>query len=290
MAVRDFDGVDDHIDLSLGSLLSVITAFTFVAVYKSDLDHAGGLLCAMRDSDTVAAYGMNPFSDGNLYVNANGFSGAAYPDGAWIMAAWGKPAGTAISRFHLYNYNTQAAPTHADGSSIGDPTVTPDRIKVGQWRNNAEFFNGKLAALAVYESALSDIAFEGIIDGIQAMLDAVPSGLWSFNQDSIADSVLDLMENGANQISIVGTSVITSDDPPGFDFGGNVDPILVGTGSIIDQIMAGLISQGFTTGSVSNRERARLLSKLVLTEPQSKSLEDLYGLASESNRLYGIGV
>lgn len=66
------------------------------------------------------------------------------------------------------------------------------------------------------------------------------------------------------------------------------EPILVGSGSITDQIMAGLISQGFTTGSVSDRERARLLARLLLVEPQKLSMMDLYTLANENNRLWEI--
>jgi hypothetical protein len=220
MAVRDFDGSDDVIDLDPGTVLDAApTAFTIVAVYKSDSDHAGGLLCAMRDSDSAASYGINPFSDGDLYVSASGFAGEPYPDGDWILAAWGKAAGNATTRWHLFNFDTLDAWVHSDSGSVGDPTIAaPDRIRVGQWRNTSERFNGKLAALAVYDTALSDGAVEGLADGLQAMLDAAPNGLWAFNQASTATDVTDLTENGADQTAITGTSVITDDDPPGFSF------------------------------------------------------------------------
>ena len=65
------------------------------------------------------------------------------------------------------------------------------------------------------------------------------------------------------------------------------EPIFVGEGSFADQMMAGLISQGFTDGSLADRERARLLSKLTLTEPQLLSIQDLYFQAGEVNRLAG---
>ena len=81
----------------------------------------------------------------------------------------------------------------------------------------------------------------------------------------------------------------TLDDWSSIDLGGGgMDPILVGTGSLADRIMAGLISQGFTTGSISDRERARLLAKLVLPSTTQLSLHDLYKLASEPYRLLGI--
>lgn len=66
------------------------------------------------------------------------------------------------------------------------------------------------------------------------------------------------------------------------------EPILAGNGTLADQIMNGLISQGFLMGSLADRERARLLAKLVLTEPQKLTIDDLYELASEDNRIAGL--
>ena len=52
-----------------------------------------------------------------------------------------------------------------------------------------------------------------------------------------------------------------------------------------DSIMASLISGGFTTGSINDRERARLLAAAGLVEPQRLSLQDLYKLRGEKPRL-----
>jgi hypothetical protein len=68
------------------------------------------------------------------------------------------------------------------------------------------------------------------------------------------------------------------------------EPTLVGNGTLADRIFAGLIDQGFLTGSIVDREYARLLAKLALIAPQSYSLEDLYSRAGEKNRIKGIGV
>lgn len=57
--------------------------------------------------------------------------------------------------------------------------------------------------------------------------------------------------------------------------------------SVADLIMADLISQGYTAGTLADRERARLLDDLLLTEPQNLSLQDLYRLVDEPNRLAG---
>jgi hypothetical protein len=68
------------------------------------------------------------------------------------------------------------------------------------------------------------------------------------------------------------------------------EAILAGNGSLIDQVMNGLITQGFLAGTVTDRERDRLLNKLALVAPQNLSMMDLYTLAGESNRLYEIGI
>lgn len=64
-----------------------------------------------------------------------------------------------------------------------------------------------------------------------------------------------------------------------------------GGGSIVmpskaDSIMNELVNAGYTTGTVLDRERARLLDTLELTAPQNLSLQDLYFLAEERPRLF----
>jgi len=53
-----------------------------------------------------------------------------------------------------------------------------------------------------------------------------------------------------------------------------------------DNIMAALVGAGYTTGSINDRERQRLLTALALTEPQRLSLQDLYKLAGEKPRVF----
>jgi hypothetical protein len=53
-----------------------------------------------------------------------------------------------------------------------------------------------------------------------------------------------------------------------------------------DKIMAELIGLGYTTGTINDRERKRLLAKTG-SSGVGKTLGDLYALASEVNRLSG---
>lgn len=54
-----------------------------------------------------------------------------------------------------------------------------------------------------------------------------------------------------------------------------------------DKIIADLTSQGSVTGTIQDRERARLLVKtgLTFTTGRQKSLQDLYSIAGERPRI-----
>lgn len=64
------------------------------------------------------------------------------------------------------------------------------------------------------------------------------------------------------------------------------DPVLSGDGSLSDQIIAGLDTQGFSEGTINDRERARLEAKLSSSD-SNKSISDLYEEASEDQRIAG---
>lgn len=53
-----------------------------------------------------------------------------------------------------------------------------------------------------------------------------------------------------------------------------------------DNIMTELIGAGYTTGTITDRERQRLLAKTGSTGV-GKTMDDLYFMANEPNRLVG---
>lgn len=63
------------------------------------------------------------------------------------------------------------------------------------------------------------------------------------------------------------------------------DPILGSGSTLIDKIMSGLISQGYTTGTISDREYSRLKAKTGLSK--GYTIADLYDRAGEAGRIYG---
>lgn len=66
------------------------------------------------------------------------------------------------------------------------------------------------------------------------------------------------------------------------------EPLLLGNGSLADQMMAGLIDQGFLSGSLVDREYMRLLNKLGLSYTGAQTIQDLYNLANEDSRVAGL--
>jgi hypothetical protein len=156
--------------------------------------------------------------------------------GVWYLAFSRKATGTATPRFSLLNMGTGVW-THGDGgAAIGNWTApgTSGTLRFN-FQNSDDWFNGRIAVRAGWSNSLpysadttGDAAIEaaGLEDSLQAWVDAAPSALWAFNQAAVTTAVEDLSTTGtADEVSRVGTAVVTTDDPPGFSFslGGTFD-------------------------------------------------------------------
>jgi hypothetical protein len=289
--VRQFtDG--DLIQLSIGSTLSNFSqgACTIAAIVRNA--DAGNFrpIVSFNSGSQRRSFWKN--GSNNLMMESGGFSSDTTLTmtiaNNWIIPVYTKASGIATPRGHRHIYDTTTW-NHADGGTqLNDDAETLVNILLGRSSSSGISWSGKIALIGVWKSVIgNDAAIEALNLhlNLQNWIDANPDGLWALNQESTSNPVLDLIGD-ADQTSITGTTVVDDTDLE-FDFGGNVDPILVGTGSLADRIMEGLISQGFTTGSLSDRERARLLAKLVLVEPQPLTIQDLYDLADEPNRMVG---
>jgi hypothetical protein len=65
------------------------------------------------------------------------------------------------------------------------------------------------------------------------------------------------------------------------------EPVLSGTGSLHDRIIAGLESQGFIVGTITDREIDRLEAKTLVLITDGFSIADLYRIAGEPMRIVG---
>jgi hypothetical protein len=114
-----------------------------------------------------------------------------------------------------------------------------------------------------------------LYDGQDEVNDMPLGPYLSLSRNALTDSlgVVDVFELEYYELASSGDSVF--------------EPIELGDGSRNDCIMAGLVSQGFTSGTIADRERARLLAKLELSPPvEGYSLYDLYRTAAEQPRLF----
>jgi hypothetical protein len=233
MTVRRFDrNPGEWITFAPGDVQALTGPITFVFVWKPTSEHAGGLIRGnyeVAEFGEFGRWGVNPFSDGNAYLTYGAGRSNDYGDyvNDWALLAYSKDAGLSAARAHILNL-TDDTQDHAD---IGDaydatPSTDPiDEIYIGRWASN-ELLGALVAAIAVYPAALSDAAIEALAAGAQPMLDAEPLAMWTFDQEDVGTDVEDITGGGADQTAISGTTVVTDDDPPGFDFelGGEEPP------------------------------------------------------------------
>jgi hypothetical protein len=244
MAVRTFDGVDDAIIMLPGTAQSMAAApFTFAVLFDRDESEAGAvdpLLTFVANATTtsngfisgVCSFNVDNNTNGNtmeVYIGASNTNSIATTtilnaDG-WVLAVVTKASGTVAPRFHRYRL-TAADIVRANGGTAVANGTTPTssfRFEVGK----DDIFNDAqlhLAVAACWDVALTD----GQVDELYANLatadwynnsGGTPVALWEFNQASTATAVTDLTGGGADQTAIAGTTVNTTNDPPGWTFG-----------------------------------------------------------------------
>jgi hypothetical protein len=227
--VRSFDG-SDQISFAVGALASMTGAGTVLFLLKRTATGWAAVWSLNGTGSSQLIFtgfegGNTPnrsYHVTNVSDDATGPASPNFPtaDG-WIGVAWRKGSGTDTIRTSKYVLGT-ATWTHADstdqnadGSSPGASGV----MKIGAKDTGFDFFTGLVAGGAVWEGTeLSDGTLESIILSAQAWLDASPDWMVLLNQASTATTIEDITGNGGDQSAITGTSVVTDDAPPGFDF------------------------------------------------------------------------
>jgi hypothetical protein len=227
MAVREFDAVDDLVELAAGTLGTLVrgaNTFAVIAKLTSDADKAlvsfgaaanplAGLVIFLNAGQHQPGYQSN--AGGTLVAGVD----LTASDG-WLLIGFDKGSTTVKPRLHVYDYGA-ATWTHvdADNTVADQPTNTVTRVAVGQDAAGSNKAAIRLAVLGVWKSRLADADYEsGMHSSLGAWSALTPDALCPFNQASTATAVADVTGNGADQTSITGTTVITGDDPPGFSF------------------------------------------------------------------------
>ncbi len=216
MAVRRFDGVDDVIICTPPSP-NFTGDGTWGFVWRTDTNRNNGLACLVAAGfERVGA--ISVASDAMYYTTNAGFSQCdAFVADEWYLTVFTKAAGVSAVRSHTMPFSTGVW-SHTDHGTLNDGVTSQDELQFGYDVQNNFRHLGELAASGLWVgTALSDAECETLDAGVNAWLALAPDGLWVFNQETTADPVLDLTGNGADQTSITGTTVVTGDDPPGFD-------------------------------------------------------------------------
>lgn len=136
----------------------------------------------------------------------------------WIVIGASRAAGGATAtRGHVYYYDTDTH-FHADlTDTLFDEGSTIDNIRLGRNPDSGSTFRGQIGLISAWTSNLSDGQYETLPPGLQPWLSLTPIGCWPLNQDDVGDGVDDITNNGADETSLVGTTVVVDNDPP-FNF------------------------------------------------------------------------
>jgi hypothetical protein len=214
---RRFNGSSDVITLGLGALINTITFGTMaVLCRRADESTWDGPFCTRSAAgDAEMFLDTAPSSESPASALWCSYSGAQNNNGAftvtaaddWVWIIVCKATGTVAPRYHKYVMSTQTW-TRGDGAA-GKPNATSPSggsVQLGMI-NGSDPFNGDIAAVAVWTTALSDVALNGIVNNWTAgVLAASPQAAWLLNQASTATPLPDAVGT-ANQTAISGTSV-----------------------------------------------------------------------------------
>lgn len=152
------------------------------------------------------------------------FGGITDQTTSWILVAMDAPGTTGQTmRFHA----TVLGGTwvHANSGITG----TVNSSTVTHWpflafNSTAGSWNARIAVVAAWPTTrLTDANYESIGLSTASIAALNPTHLWEFNQAAVSTPVTDLMGNGADENvgagARNGTTVVTTDDPPGWTFG-----------------------------------------------------------------------
>ena len=216
--VRHFDGVDDEVVTAAGAL-GDFPEYTWATIVRLDHNEAGGLITGRNGVSDV--WHVNPFTDDHFWWAAPGgfdhSQSVLLEYGEWLLLAVTKPLGTTNARFHMYRYTTTLW-DRDDGTNSNFTTLGAgvDSVHHGSWDLDDEYSESDLLVTALWDRALSDGELDGLTADLEDWLASGPAVAWGFNQGATSTAVVDLTGGGANETSLVGTTVLDDAGPAAF--------------------------------------------------------------------------
>lgn len=215
--VREFDSVDDSLRLGGGGgslagwgvmlLLRPLTLATTEAWMAAVALPTTSLGVMYYEGDAT----VRELSFGSPVGDVFNQSFTLNTTGLWLVG-FTKPAGTAVVTFHVANITTGAAASHAaSSSSLADQAGTWDRTEIGSGDGGTFFGNIRAGCAAMFTSAYSNASFDAVAaaKSSASIVALSPARAWDLNQASTATAPVNLMTGLADQLSIVGTTVVS---------------------------------------------------------------------------------
>jgi hypothetical protein len=209
-----FDGIDDRITFTMGSLLFT-GAWTFGYVLK-------------KTSTGESNYGLDVYGTNRRAIGTDN-NGRAFVSGIYMQGAGGDPillssdgwgimvcrkaAGTVVPTFSLYKFDSNvwahststAAATFANSSALAN-------IYVGNIQEGTIPFEGNILIAGFWDSQLSQASIETLKNGTQTWIDLAPQELLRLNTTSSITATVGTSTESAR----TGTTLDAGDAPAGW--------------------------------------------------------------------------
>lgn len=229
MAVRSFDGGTDELTHTVGTSLSGMTYGCVAAILQvASTDTGERTWFGLHDSGGTNRVQIYNQQDHIQWWNDDVAEVATFNNisaDTWYLILLRKDSGTGSVYRSMFNFSTETW-THDFDSNFGDFLSPGSGGTVRMAYQTFSRFNGLIAVRGAW---VNDVAFAtsgtgntavenaGLETSLSAWIDAGVDSLWAYDQSTVNDDVDDLVGD-AHQDSRNGTSVVTGDDPPGFDF------------------------------------------------------------------------
>lgn len=228
MAIRAFSSsTADRIVLGSTGAELVNGGYSVVAVVKPVAD--GAALIGLRTGGSLVGSLADPGS-ARLSLDTASTSvraTAGMTTGDWQILAFSKPAGLSVVTFHRSVVGSGTW-THAASTDTQDDLAgTIDEVILGAYAPNGGSQDMRAAVFALFPEALAnaDVEAIGTVLTSQFLYDLGAVNLWNLNQASTATAVTDLIAD-SDQTTLIGTTVVTGDDPAGWNFTVSIPPPL----------------------------------------------------------------
>lgn len=215
---RRFNSSSDVVTFTLSAAVQTLTAggLTMVAVVSPN-DTTDGAYIHSRTSGGTNCFWMECFAGVWNYgsgTTAKNVGALSASDG-WEALIGRKVAGGAnapTGRRIVFGGSTFDV-TAGTGLADGSPPGVGGILQAGKWGAASEVIGADIAALALYNSVLSDPT-TATFTTYAALLAAGPVWCVPFNQANAGDAIPDDSGNGGGSATITGTTIVA--DPPGF--------------------------------------------------------------------------